>query len=52
MVFAIEPEPYAAILHVRICAGASGNRRPYRDKKLLHDGGCDSLYAGLNANGP
>jgi hypothetical protein len=30
----LRKEPYAAILHVRICAGAPGNRRPYRDKTM------------------
>ena len=27
----LRQEPFAVILHVRICAGASGNRCPYRD---------------------
>ena len=28
-------EPYAGKPHVRICAGARGNSRPYREKRYL-----------------
>jgi len=30
-------EPYAGKLHVRICAGARGNSRPYRDRSEIRD---------------
>jgi hypothetical protein len=34
----LRQEPYAVVLPVRICAGASGNRCPYRERCFLQTG--------------
>jgi hypothetical protein len=41
-------EPYAVMLHVRICAGAVGSYRPYRDQTGRQEESISDSYGAAN----